>query len=965
MKDLLNKTVGEAGNEPAAPGYDAAVDAAREDMLDRVLFGSGIVAVAGVFLHVLGSDAFGLVAYLAAAAILFVLRSRAEWSTRRRIVGLMVILYLMALLDLTRSGLASSAGLFLAALPPLAYLLVGVRAGIITAIACVGTWLGAWLAFEIGELALIFPSPESMSLEWWYRGVDLVWVIVILSQLQQQFREAQDYVVTVAQQKRDLQDARAELTKRTNQLDYERYLLHTLLDTVSDKIFFKDLSGRYTRISQAVAQQFGIPPQFVLGKTDFDFFSIDYAQEIQSEERKMLDSGEPTYDKIERETWKDGRPDTWAIKSRLPLKGEDGRVIGSFGMSRDITDIKKVQEMDKRHAQQLGMVAEVGRAVTSSLDIENLLRVLVELVQEAFVYYGVNVWLLTEPNDAVRLLAGFSPQGQDLGSTGVSISIDEANIINQVCLSGVHELNNELSGEENIPLKEKFPEARSILVLPLRVADKVLGALEIRSGRADAFHDEDVTLLRSLADQVTIAIRNASLYQAEQSRRHFAERLYQVVRALSSTLKLSEVLNLILQQLDEIIPSERSSLLLYEGEVLRMVAVRGFPESYEGQGARVSVSAGDVFDQIYRTQEPLSISDVTLRPDWQQVPDLPLARSWLGVPLILYDRVSGMLSLTRQTVSPFTLGEQTLAKTFAGQAALALENARLYEGLANFNQQLEKMVEQRTEELRQAYTQLERMDTTKSNFIAVTSHELRTPLTVLRGYSQMLLQNSTVQNDPGIAPLVSGINTGAARLHDIVNSMLDIAKIDSKALQLSHEPLSLAFLVKGVASTFDGALKQRSLAINLEGLGGLPSIEADAEALQKVFSQLFSNAIKYTPDGGKITVAGRMLAPNEYGIPEDGVEITVRDTGIGIDPEFREMIFTKFYQTGEVALHSTGKTKFKGGGPGLGLPIARGIVEAHHGKLWVDSGGYDEKLLPGSCFHIVLPARQQSPVSLN
>ena len=112
------------------------------------------------------------------------------------------------------------------------------------------------------------------------------------------------------------------------------------------------------------------------------------------------------------------------------------------------------------------------------------------------------------------------------------------------------------------------------------------------------------------------------------------------------------------------------------------------------------------------------------------------------------------------------------------------------------------------------------------------------------------------------------------------------------------------------------------------------------------------------PPGGSITISGRAVPPRPD-LPEGGVEIIVSDTGIGIDLDHQELVFTKFYQTGEVALHSSGQTKFKGGGPGLGLSIARGIIQAHGGKLWVESPGYDEAACPGSSFHVVLPLRQK------
>ena len=116
---------------------------------------------------------------------------------------------------------------------------------------------------------------------------------------------------------------------------------------------------------------------------------------------------------------------------------------------------------------------------------------------------------------------------------------------------------------------------------------------------------------------------------------------------------------------------------------------------------------------------------------------------------------------------------------------------------------------------------------------------------------------------------------------------------------------------------------------------------------------VINNAIKYTPDGGTITINGRKLP--------GFIEVIISDTGIGISPENQAVIFEKFGQLGRVELHSSGKTKFKGGGPGLGLPIARGILEAHGGSIWVESKGYDEFRCPGSTFHILLPARTESP----
>jgi signal transduction histidine kinase len=160
-----------------------------------------------------------------------------------------------------------------------------------------------------------------------------------------------------------------------------------------------------------------------------------------------------------------------------------------------------------------------------------------------------------------------------------------------------------------------------------------------------------------------------------------------------------------------------------------------------------------------------------------------------------------------------------------------------------------------------------------------------------------------------------------------------------------------------VCSAFSTTVAERKLTLRLEDMSHLPKIEADLEALRKVFYHLIANAVKYTPDGGSITISAKSL-PDQADLPSGGIEIIVSDTGIGIDARFHDLIFKKFYQTGQIALHSTGKTKFKGGGPGLGLAIVQGIVEAHGGRVWVESPGCDEQAYPGSQFHVVLPLRQ-------
>ena len=256
------------------------------------------------------------------------------------------------------------------------------------------------------------------------------------------------------------------------------------------------------------------------------------------------------------------------------------------------------------------------------------------------------------------------------------------------------------------------------------------------------------------------------------------------------------------------------------------------------------------------------------------------------------------------------------------------------------------------EELRRAYHNLARLDRAKADFISVVGHELRTPLTVISGYANMLKSAAKIREDESLSTLLGGMTGSVQRLHAIINSILDVSKIDVAALKTRRVPVSIAVLIKQVQATFQDALNERSLTFELEGLSELPFILGDSDLLYKAFYHLIMNAIKYTPDGGQIRVSGN-AAETQGG--RRVIELAFADTGIGIDPEHHDLVFDKFYQTGQVMLHSSGTTKFKGGGPGLGLAIAKGAIDAHGGAIWVESPGYDEDALPGSCFHVRLP----------
>jgi signal transduction histidine kinase len=247
---------------------------------------------------------------------------------------------------------------------------------------------------------------------------------------------------------------------------------------------------------------------------------------------------------------------------------------------------------------------------------------------------------------------------------------------------------------------------------------------------------------------------------------------------------------------------------------------------------------------------------------------------------------------------------------------------------------------------------LAQLDRNKLEFIEVAAHELRTPLTVMKGYINVMKLDTTVKANGTLIEVLEGISKGTERLHEIVNTMLDVTRVDSDKLRIALVPVPLKSVVNDIAHHLRNDLAGRKLTLTVEHAPDTPFINADPTLVQKALYHLIVNAIKYTPDGGSITVQTRPVML-DGGVP--GAEISVRDTGIGLDAEHHELVFEKFYQVGSVDLHSSSKTAFKGGGPGLGLAIAKGVVRAHGGKIWVESPGQDEVTFPGSIFYLQLP----------
>lgn len=299
-------------------------------------------------------------------------------------------------------------------------------------------------------------------------------------------------------------------------------------------------------------------------------------------------------------------------------------------------------------------------------------------------------------------------------------------------------------------------------------------------------------------------------------------------------------------------------------------------------------------------------------------------------------------------------------KAFLDGRSETLDAAEKSRNLEIHAQNLVKRLEDNIRDLEAANRRLRELDSLKSDFIIMVSHELRTPLTLISGYTHLLnTQVAMSKKDDAVSTetlegISTGLDSGVRRMQEVINEIIHVSHITSGTLDLSIGPVQLPLLLKTVEKGYAPICEKRNLTLYIGDTTAIPLIEADGARLRTAIENVVSNAIKYTPDGGHITITAKKIANTET------IDIVVRDTGIGVPVEEQRNIFEQFYVLGEVAHHSTSKSAFGGGGLGIGLSITKGIIDAHNGRVWAESKGRDEEGLPGTAVHLVIPIKQRA-----
>lgn len=459
-------------------------------------------------------------------------------------------------------------------------------------------------------------------------------------------------------------------------------------------------------------------------------------------------------------------------------------------------------------------------------------------------------------------------------------------------------------------------------------------------------------------DEIILRLRETAMRERQAREAHRMEQAVRVSQRLNTSLEKFPLL-------EQIAHSLRTQFDLYIVSFFRFVPATAEQEAHlKLQAMSTAVADEDTADWptiISLSQGPvgwvahhhnaLFVPDVTQDKRYKQWADNCATRAEITLPLLAGNELLGVLDLQSDQLHAFDHYDFTIFQILAEQTAVALQNVALYGHVRAFNESLEAEVQKRTRDLQEAYQKLEKLDQAKSDFIAVAAHELRTPLTHISSYTQLVERTPGAKNDERIQRYVKHIHQGIQRLTTLMESMLDIVKIDHDALELMPSLLSIADLVAYVLAQLEPGLAERALTIDTTAVAqvNLPPIEGDLQLLRKLLYELLINAIKHTPDGGTITISAHHLPDTAE------IELVIQDSGVGLAREEQELVFSKFYQTGAVNLHSSGTTRFMAGGAGLGLAIVQGIVTAHHGRVWLESPGHHAEECPGTAVFVRLP----------
>ncbi len=605
-----------------------------------------------------------------------------------------------------------------------------------------------------------------------------------------------------------------------------------------------------------------------------------------------------------------------------PFRDEEARLLTGFAAQAAVAieNARLYTQTDQalaRRVEELSTMQRIDRELNATLDFDRVMDMTLDwALRGTGAPIGV-IALYDEKHQGLLLLAirGYPPEFERYRTEPWPL---EKGIAGRVIRTGQPALVTDVTQDPDYHTAQ--PATRSQLTMPIHREEQVIGVINVESPEPAAFDEEDLAFIQRLADHAAIAIENAHFYRESQRRAEEMALLYDISLAISSHLTLKEVLEAVYRRLRDVWAPPVFFIALYD----ETEDALEFP-LYVDRGQRLEPFRQKLAEQhgfsawIVRHRRPLLIRDWQQEAESSPVQGIAigdLTRSWLGVPLLAGERMVGVMAMQDYAPNAYDEEQERLLSTIAGEVAVALENARLYEGVKQANE-------------------------AKSEFIDFVAHELKQPMTAMQGYAKLLTMGIGGELSPTHKEFIQVINANVDRMGKLVNDLLEISRLEAGRIKLKLAEVQLRDVVEETVTNTRTEIEARHHRLELNLPDDLPPVLGDRERLVQILTNLVSNAYKYTPDGGtiRITVDGRDRAD----IPPDHLLVSVSDTGIGMSPQDLARLEEKFFRADHDLVRSQP-------GTGLGVSITRNLVALHGGEFMVES-----KPGEGSTFCFTLP----------
>ncbi|MBD3206686.1 PAS domain S-box protein [Candidatus Bathyarchaeota archaeon] len=738
---------------------------------------------------------------------------------------------------------------------------------------------------------------------------DVVAVINVESEILGAFKDQDRYLIEILG---EYVSATISRLRQFYEIQRSEVRYRRLLEEMPDPVFISD-HEKYLFVNQRAIELLGYDSSTeIIGHDFVDFFSEEYKSIVQSRATERLSGSEiqRQYDLVMLS--KEGERIDLEVNLRNIMFMNEPAVLS---VMRDIRPRKK-------HEKRLEALHKHTSILSKAQSIEGIYKITYDLLVETLEFPVIDV--IKVEDGLLRDVFSYDNSVESL-----TLKVTDKGITSRAARTGETQLVKDTRQDNDYVQGNREWKALSELAVPVRLGGHTRVVLNIESPEANAFTDEDKRLVEILGEHVAT---NISRIEAEKEKTEYANRLNAIHRfgsRLDKALSYEMVAKETMDKIMNILGYETGSFGIVKDDAILFTEFRRPSKihklSLEGKGITV---------RAVRTGETQLVHDTRIDPDYisGRVEGDPETLSELDVPVKVNDEVVALINLEAEKINAFDDHDLRLVETMALHVSSAFARLRRIDDL-------ERLIEQRTMELRQAYDDLQELDRMKDQFISTATHELRTPLVSIKGYVDYIQSGSAGEINERVRELLEIVQRNTWRLEKLTDDLLDQQRIESGRLEIKRTKIMYDVLLSEVLEEIEPMMNEKEQTLGVMAPTKLPEVLADKTRIGQVLLNLLNNAIKFSPKGSNI-----FLKIEEK---EDKIKSSVIDEGIGLSSEDIDKLFKPF--------PTIDRPTVAGKSTGLGLSICKGIVELHGGRIWAESEGRGK----GSTFTYTLPLNSE------